>query len=345
MAKLPIKWGAENLLYGLIRAFLLPRRCLRATFRNAAMIVLALLFHTPWQARGDEMIALYRFNTNGEDSLGHNPPFGLTNGGMFTVAVPSITNGVLYLDGRYEPNGHFRNYLGTPPLQDFDYNSFAVALDFCPLPQAQPRSSIRNLMYKLDSWTHGFLGRLFGFNQVPNVLDTSNIITGGSSYRWFELNRRDGALNLTLNNGAFQHRFGRVSVSPNRWHNLVCSVDLKRQQIIVWFDGRQLETVRLPGNFKLEVIGSSVERSNRGFTFTDYSNGSVAFGYAANFKIFGRALGESEITRIAALFPGECPAIAPRGFEAWQMILASLGALAVVIILTIRARRGKARGR
>jgi hypothetical protein len=132
--------------------------------------------------------------------------------------------------------------------------------------------SIRSLVDKLDFWTQGYLGRWFGFQRRFNVFETSNIITGGSSYRWIELNRRGGVLNLTLNNGNFQHRFGSVSVDPNRWHNLICSVDLKRQEIFVWFDGRRLETVKLPGKFKLDVIGTSSDGSDRGFTFTDYSN-------------------------------------------------------------------------
>jgi len=41
-------------------------------------------------------------------------------------------------------------------------------------------------------------------------------------------------------------------------------------------------------------MGSPDEDRDREFTFANYSNGSVYRGYAANFKVFGRALTAAE---------------------------------------------------
>ena len=319
-----------------------------AAFRNPAIFVLALSLQAAWQVQCSELIAFYRFDTNGNDSLGQNRPFGLTKQSTglspaFIVTEPPLTNGVLYLDGRYDANGHRWNYLGTSPITNLDYNSFAIALNFCPLPQVPPPRQLRKLEQKLDLWTDGRYSRRFGPHADPNVIDTCNIITGGFSYRWIAFNRRDGALNLTLNNGSFEHHFGSVSVDTYHWHNIICSVDLRRQQVLVWFDGRQLETVRLPDNFRLEVIGTPDEESDREFIFTDYSNGSVALGYAANLKIFRPALSEPEIAKLSALFPFECPTFNPHPSHPWQITLTTLGALAGVLLLNIRARHRAAR--
>ena len=100
----------------------------------------------------DELLAHYRFDTNGCDSLGKSPPFVVTNGdqlrggailpAFFKITNAPFTNGVLYVDGRYEPNGHFVHYLGTAPITNFNYESFTVSLDFYPLPKKRRRSDL-----------------------------------------------------------------------------------------------------------------------------------------------------------------------------------------------------------
>jgi hypothetical protein len=198
-----------------------PFRLCMASFGNRTIFVLVLSLQAACQAQCGELIAFYRFNTNGEDSLGRNRPFGLTDCApnnraigltpTFIVAEPPLTNGVLYLDGRYEPNGfRLNNYLGTPLFKNFDYRSFAISLDFCPLPLMPPPRPFWKLEQKLDLWTHGRYSRRFGYHAHPNVFDPCNIITGGHSYRWIGFNRRDNKLHLTLNNGAFEHRCGNV---------------------------------------------------------------------------------------------------------------------------------------
>jgi len=54
-----------------------------------------------------------------------------SKGGYFTaltVTNSPVTNGVLYVNGGYEPNGHFVHYLGNSPIPDLRYDSFTVSL-------------------------------------------------------------------------------------------------------------------------------------------------------------------------------------------------------------------------
>jgi len=301
----------------------------------------------------NEAIAHYRFDSNGLDSLGRGPPFLVTNGAQsiagrsfspaFVIADPPFTNGVLYVNGRYEPNGHFVHYLGTSPIREFQYEAFTVALDFYPLPMKRSRSSFNSLEEKLDAWTRGRYAKWRGVD--PTLGNIDNILTGGYMYRWVGVNRQGDLLNLTLNNQAFAHRFAGASVKAGRWHQLICSVDLRRRKILTLFDGRLLESITLPADFKLEVAGTPEEARDREFTFSNYSNGSVFFGYAAHLKILGRALGESELADFYKESAAERPTFpAPQSEGLLLLLLASLAGLAVLLWLRTRFRRRRAAG-
>jgi len=255
----------------------------------------------------NDLIAHYRLGTNGIDSLGKSPPFVTTNESKITSYTVLLhpnarfTNGVLYVNGRYEPNGTQINYLSTGPIKELSYQSFTLALDFYPLPQKRKLSAFEA---NLNIWTRGFYGRLF-----PNAgfENTANILTGGSWFRWIGCNREDDQLTITLNNQAFVHQFKGVRVLPGRWHNLICSVDLRQGKILTLFDGQHLETITLPSDFKLAVVESTNKISDAEFVFQNYSNGSVFFGYAANLRVLRRALAEAELGRLQAELAAERP--------------------------------------
>jgi len=256
-----------------------------------------------------DLIAHYRLDKNGNDSAGKSPPFVIARDDPLIMSVPGplyepgalLTNGVIYVNGEYEANGIRYNYLSTPPIKELRYESFTVGLDFYPLPQKRKFTALE---VKLDLWTRGFYGRLFGNKGYRN---DGNILTGGSSYRWIGFNREYNLLNLTLNNQDYVHEFKGVKVMPGRWHKLICSVDLDRRKILTLFDGRLLETISLPADFKLKVVGSPNDASDREFVFQNYSNGSVFFGYAAHLRIFGRALNVAEMDELYREFVRERP--------------------------------------
>ena len=292
---------------------------------------------------GADLIAHYRFDTNGNDALGRSPPFvvdldDLSRAGLAFTTTPGVTNspfihGVLYVSGRYEPNGQRVNYLSTAPIGDLRYESFTVSLDFYPLPTPRGLTKLEAI---LDSWTRGFYARCIGLDR--NVSNAQNLLTGGYSYRWFGLNREHGVLNLTLNNQAFLHPYNTAAVKPGQWHNLICSFDLQRRQIRTMFDGQLLEPITLPPDFKLHVIGTSFDAADGEFTFANYSNGSVFFGYAAHFRILARALAEPELASLYSELSSELPNFPARHFP-WVSVLLLMALAGPIFLFLLRLRK------
>jgi hypothetical protein len=173
------------------------------------------------------------------------------------------------------------------------------------------------------------------------VYNTGNILTGGYGYRWIDFHREKGALNLTLNNHSFRHRFSRTAVKVNRWHNLICSVDLRRREILTEFDGQLLEPITLPADFKLEAAAEPDGASDRRFTFVDGSQGSVFYGYAANLKLIDGALGRAELHALHERSVAERPRF-PKPIFPWpEVILGIVMSAAVVLVVLIFVRRRK----
>jgi hypothetical protein len=279
-------------------------------------------------ASTSDLIAHYRFDTNGEDCLGKSPGFVLTNSTPFPHEV-------LYVNGMYHQDDI--QYLGTPrPLPGLNYESFTVGMDFYPLPAGVSRHILSKLEKRLDALTGGRYSSWRGYNEGAR----RNLLTGGKNYRWIGFNREDNLLNLTLNNQTFTHQFKGVRINPNRWHHLDCSVDLQKGQILTWLDGRKLETIKLPTGFQLEVIGSVSDTADRDFTFMNLSNGSVYYGYVANLKIFGRALTDTELASLYDISLGQRPKF-PRPGLPWKrtILIAACAAIAMLIFLRVRLNR------
>lgn len=302
-----------------------------AQFRQAVSLLAFLLGLALVESSlfAGDLIAHYRFDTNGADSLGRSPPFLLTNGPWivgvppaFLVPTAPFTNGVLFVNGLYEPNGHRVHYLGTEPIPGLAYDSFTVSLDFYPLPKKRSRYDLSKLEKRINDLTHDHYLRWRGIDPNSARFNQENLLTGGYYYRWLGFNRSSGVLNLTLNNQSFVHEFRGVAVEPDRWHNLICSVDLRRKELLTMFDGQALETIRLPSDFKLDVLGSPQEGKDREFTFADYSKGSVFYGYVANLKIFGRSLAASELPAVYSASLQERPGFPkPKPSLAWLALL------------------------
>lgn len=267
----------------------------------------------------DHLLAHYRFQTNGEDSLARCPSFTLTND------LP-LRNGVLYVDGIYHQD--HTEYLASGPIPALNYESFTIGLQFYPLPAGVRKKALNRFESRIDTLIGGRYRKWFGHTDW----NKRNIITGGRSYRWFGFNRGENNLTLTLNNQTFSHEFKRVRVKPDRWHSLICSVDVKNRRILTMFDGKELEPVELPAGFALEIVGSPDEATDRQLTFMNMSNGSVFYGYAAHLKIFDRALGQTELAELSKQAFAERPRF-PKSTPSLSLYLALAAILVIVTVL------------
>ncbi|HEX5222387.1 MAG TPA: hypothetical protein VFZ59_22730 [Verrucomicrobiae bacterium] len=265
----------------------------------------------------NDLIAHFPLSIDGVDAPGLNPPATLRNA--------SISNGVLFLNGHYDHSGTSKGFRAVFPIPRLQYESFTVSVDFWPLT-FRPHRSLNAVERRFDSLTRGRYSQWLELDRSDN----STILVGGTSYRWLGFSCQGNALQLTLNNQDTTHRFAGATVSPKRWHNLVCSVDLKRKKIITMLDGRLLETITLPDNFKLDIIGAKAETEDREFSFSNYSNGSVYYGYAANLKVFGRALGGKELAALYSASAAERAILRTPHGSSWRL----LGAIGVAMVVS-----------
>ena len=244
------------------------------------------------------LLAHYRFDGNGADALGRAAKFDLVNA--------PFDHGALFLNGSYEHGGEPGAFRAVAKIPGFSYDTFTVSLDFWPADFKSESRTSRRLETFLNRVSFGYFGGGSGDSHAP-------IIAGGPSYRWFGFRQiNKGNLELTLNHQSFIHTFATASVSTRCWHNLICSVDVKRRLILTVLDGKPLEPVMLPDTFQLEVVGSPSEATDNEFTFTSYSDGAAFHGFADNLKVFGRALSEVEMTAHYSGTMAERPVFQPK---------------------------------
>lgn len=193
---------------------------------------------------------------------------GATNEGSgqatFDLQNTGFEENALSLSGEYEfqAGGGERAVCATPRLE---YNSFTVVV------------------------------RL-----KPDGLDDAkrNLLTGGTSHRWFGLSRSGkGDLILTLNNQRFSHSIKGVNVADGEWVTIAASVDVPGRRVHVSVNGKPSDSIELPKGFQLDVV-KDAETDDRFWTFTNYSNGTTFRGLVDQLMIFDRALSEKEMAEI-----------------------------------------------
>jgi hypothetical protein len=234
----------------------------------------------------NDLVAEYRFDGVTPDVLAKSSGWGTKN--------VKITGGALYLNGIYENGGWRHGCRAVAPVSGLAYEHFTVSVDFFPLDFSPKRDD-------LPWWFTHLPARMrdafFDNWRARRATDHASILVGGTSYRWMGFRCRDGLLELTLNNQEYTHRLESARVPTGKWHNLICAFDLERRTVVTLLDGEQLETVVLPVEFKLAIIGSPDASKDKKLTFADYSCGSAFNGYADNLLVFGRALDAAEIKR------------------------------------------------
>jgi hypothetical protein len=205
-----------------------------------------------------EVLGHFRFDGNAEDASGHKHQFQLKN--------TQFKDKALYLNGKYELNGTpdgYRAVCATPSLSD---TSFTVVIRF-----------------KADS----FESR------------TRNILTGGVAYRWFGMHRaKTGNLSITLNNQQFSHEITNATLQKDKWTVIASGVDLVARKIMVYLNGKETTQIGLPKDFKLAVTTSNKKKSDKVWTFTNYSNMTVFHGLVDELIIYNRMLPSDEFSNI-----------------------------------------------
>ena len=212
-----------------------------------------------------DIIAHYKLDGNGSDSCGISGAFELNN--------TRFVENTLYLNGCYEHGGD--GYRAIAKVTQLNYLSFTISLEFKPLGPG------RNI-----------LARLFNFS----FEEMGNIITGGTSYRWFGLRmNEDEVLEVTLNNQDYVHTYEGAYVNSKVWNRVTCCVDLNNLLIRTFLNGKKLEEVQLPQDFSLRVVHSTKDYEDSKLTFTNYSNGRTSKGYVDNLRVFDWAIEDEAV--------------------------------------------------
>lgn len=184
------------------------------------------------------VIAHYEFDGNANELNGTGFAFDLRN--------TQFNNGALVLNGQYEHAARGFGYRAIANTPNQSYDSFTVAVRF----KAQ-----------------SFADR------------NKTILCGGRSYRWFQICAgQDNAVSVTLNNQRISHTFQNLKLRPGRWHQIACAVDIPKGFVAVVLDSNRAEVFRLPPGFKLDVVGSNREQSDKNWMFTNYSFGDAFYG-------------------------------------------------------------------
>ncbi len=222
------------------------------------------------------ILAHYKFDGNGSDDCGISGPFQLSN--------TRFVRNTLYLNGCYEHGGDY-GYRAIAKVPGLNYSSFTISLEFKPLDTSR---------------------RINILTRLANISfeDTGNIITGGTSCRWFGIRRNENeALEITLNNQDYIRTYDDAYISSKAWNRVTCCVDLDNLLIRTFFNGRKLEDVHLPGDFVLRVLDSKSEESDRKLTFTNYSNGRTFRGCVDNLRVFDRGLEDEDVLALSFEHP------------------------------------------
>jgi hypothetical protein len=208
------------------------------------------------------LLARYSFNGNGKDDTGLNPDFDLVN-------TEFVAN-TLYLNGLYEHNQARTGYRAIAQTSRLNYQTFSIVLRF---KLAKPRK---------------------GASQP-------NLITGGTSFRWFGIRFSDtggGKLIVYFNNGDTAARVEGTVIRPEVWTVVVCTVDLPNHRVVTYQDGKNVGPIDLPNNFELDALKQDFKGGDKVWSFTDYSDGDVFHGWVDDLAVYGSVLTDDDVARL-----------------------------------------------
>lgn len=189
-----------------------------------------------------------------------------TGSDRFELSNTEFVADALYLNGSYENGGDGTGYRASCRVAGFDYQPFAVAVRF-----------------KAEE---------FGGSKT-------NLVTGGTSYRWFGLSRSHaGNLVVTFNNQRERHVIPGTMLEADCWIVVACSVDPSRGQLLVSVDRKEPIAVKLGEDFGFVVAESDSRDRDKTLDFTNYSNGQVFHGLIDELLFYDQPLSAEELVRV-----------------------------------------------
>ncbi len=190
-----------------------------------------------------------------------------TGKATFELRNTRFQNNALYLNGKYEhgpEHGGFHAVCSTPAVP---YETFTVALRF-----------------KAEVFTSG----------------KNNLITGGTSARWFSLCRSEaGHLVITLNNQDYQHEIKGVTLDKDKWTEIACGVDIPQHKISVFLNKKNVDNIVLPSSFTLQTGDAEDKDADKNWSFTNYSNADVFQGWVDELRIYDHCLSDGELAALS----------------------------------------------
>ena len=184
----------------------------------------------------------------------------------FELKNTAFKQNALYLNGQYEFGAEQKGYRAVCKTPQLNFSAFTVVIRF----------------------------KTEAFSQQKN-----NLFTGGTSARWFGLNRsQTGNLTVTLNNQEFSQEIPKAAISKEKWTPVACGMDVAEHKIVAYLNGKKAAVIDLPKSFKFD-IDKDAEDNDKVWSFTNYSNASVFHGLVDEVIIYGKLLSSKEFEQLS----------------------------------------------
>jgi hypothetical protein len=216
----------------------------------------------PGIAQGDdkpEPGSLAHFRFNG-DAKDANP-----GNPDFQLRNTTFKDNALYLNGIHFLDRSKEGYRALCRTPGLDYKTFTVTLRF-----------------KADE---------FGPQK-------STLLMGGTSYRWYGLQRSaDGNLTIILNNHR-RHEIKDAAIEPGKWNVVACGVDVPNRKLVVYLNAKRVAGMNLSKSFQFDVTQTEAKERDKVWTFTNFGSASVFHGLVDELIIYGKMLSAEEFAKI-----------------------------------------------
>lgn len=152
------------------------------------------------------------------------------------------------------------------------------------------------------------------FKPLQANIGEFNIATGGYWLRWFTVFRNSsGNLCVAFNNERVKHEIP-VKIKSDKWHTIVCRVDLKNKIVRTWVNQKDHQFT-LPENFVLTPLEPKWKKKKydvqeKHFSFDNRGNGRSCQAYIDEFCVFNGlvspkvAVSCTQLGRIVSLING-----------------------------------------